>query len=305
VTKVRLAEAGRSLIVGRINGQLEIHDLQKKELVHTYSSHQAEITGLVLTPDGLLISSSQQGEILFWSFQEGMLTPLARHRGPPQRCQLALAADGVTLYSLHENDHGIRVWHLERLLARWAELGLGRNLPTPRARRILSAPLEPPTCPPLTPQSGWHGELYRLTGFLGPLQSQANAQLDFSPSKPPLAKLPAAPEYSGRWTGWVVPPKAGRHKIRLQSNCPATVWLDNQRRIEYVANGSNDWAFEVDLELKPYALRLEAPKMPLNATLRLSWSGPGQPMDIPLGTPHVFSSAPLAQEHARKLASPR
>jgi hypothetical protein len=86
---------------------------------------------------------------------------------------------------------------------------------------------------------------------------------------------------------------------------PATLWLDEQRRIDFCTPGNNDWSFEVDLDVKPYALRLEVAEIPLEATLRLSWSGPDQPMETPVGLPHVFTDIGLAREQARKVSAGR
>ncbi|MFQ3594414.1 MAG: hypothetical protein SNJ82_14645, partial [Gemmataceae bacterium] len=301
VSKVWLASDDRTLFFGRVNGTIEVHDLHRLEQVQSQQIHRAEVTGLVQTPDGVVISSTLQGEIAFWTFAQGTLSLLARFQGPPQRCHLALAADGVTLYSLHENDHGVRVWHLQKLFDRWVELGLGRDLPKLRARPVPQVPLKPPPCPPVAPQAGWQGQRFRMTNFLGALPIRVDPSLDFSPANRPLPlHLLNQPGGSYRASSWWVPPKSGLYKLRLQASMPVTLWLDGQRRIEFIAPGTNDWSIEAMLEAKPYAIRVEVPEFPPDGILRLTWIGPDQPTESLLGKPHVFTEASLAIEHAPK-----
>ena len=311
-TKVLLAANSPTLFVGRINGTIEIHDLESRECVHTTKVHPTEITALVQTPEGrLLISGTLQGEIAFWKYAEQRLTLLARYQGPPQRCHLALAADGVTLYSLHERDHGVRVWHLPKIFARWNEFGLGGDLPVLTERPLPPVPLPTPPISSLattdqTPANGWNTQRYRLTGFLGPLPALLDPTIEVTPAKRPVAsRLVTDAGYSCRWTGWLVPPKPGRYKLRLQSNAPATLTLDGKRCIEFLAAGNNDWSFETELQVKPYAVCVDAPELSLQGELHLRWSGPDLAPDTPLGVPYVFRDAQLAQGQARTASRTR
>jgi serine/threonine protein kinase/WD40 repeat protein len=291
--KAALSTNGQYLFLGKLNGELAIHHLESKEHLGDFKVHDSQITGLICTPDSLVITSSQNGQIAYWSWEKEELKLLARYQGMPHVCRIGLSPNGVTLYSLHVNDHGIRVWHLDKIFTYFHTLGLGEGLPTLTPRPIVAKQLQPPELPPTNSGPGLRCEIYRLPRFLGPVTSRIDPAVDLGPSNPLVA--PLDPQvYSARWTGVLLPPVAGRYKLRLRGAQHMTLWLEGKRRVAYSRSEQGDFTFEIDLENRPYQIKLEMENEQGDAFPQWTWTPPHQPNESLIGADHLFTDREAA-----------
>ena len=133
---------------------------------------------------------------------------------------------------------------------------------------------------PPAPQPGLRGEYYAT--YLDLALERVDARLDFTwADAAPGAGL-GVDRFSARWTGQLVPAQTGPHTLILDTDDGVRVWLGDQLVID-------DWhghfvtRNEALVELVagvPVDLRVEYFELDLDASARLSWSGPSLPEQV-------------------------
>jgi outer membrane protein OmpA-like peptidoglycan-associated protein len=123
---------------------------------------------------------------------------------------------------------------------------------------------------------GLLGAYYQGPNFEHYIATRRDATLAFDwHGHSPLAGVPAE-QFSGRWTGWLVPPATGRYVLHLSVDDGSRLWLDEHLLLD-------DWAsqglhyYQLALELRAdvaYALRLEYCQHQGPTQLRLAWEPP-------------------------------
>ncbi len=109
--------------VGTENGAVCILSVPSGNVVRDLSPHQARVTALAFAGNTMLASGSRDRTIRLWRDNGAAILTL-KTSGPVK--QLAFTPDGSTLLYLIENETAIRLWHLDQIHERIAEL----NLPT-------------------------------------------------------------------------------------------------------------------------------------------------------------------------------
>jgi WD40 repeat protein/serine/threonine protein kinase len=113
---VAFSPDGRSLVVGRANGMLQVWDAQTQK-ARVLGTHQRPIRGLVFSPDGLhLASASPDGEFKLWDAtrldknQEARVKVLGRLHGP--HSNLAFSPDSKRLATGGE-ENTVKIWDVQ------------------------------------------------------------------------------------------------------------------------------------------------------------------------------------------------
>jgi WD40 repeat protein len=90
--------------------------------------HRDRVTSLSWWGDRLLATGSRDRTVKLWRCDGGALTELLTLYQPAAVRWLAFHPDGVRLFVLLDGERAVRVWHLDRLRAALADLGLGDGL---------------------------------------------------------------------------------------------------------------------------------------------------------------------------------
>src|SRR5262249_35255135 len=113
---VAFSPDGRSLVVGRANGNLQVWDAQTQGMPITLGTHQRAIRGVVFSPDRLhLASASIDGEFKLWDAtrlnkkQEARVKVLGRLHGP--HSNLAFSQDSKCLATGGEKNT-VKIWEV-------------------------------------------------------------------------------------------------------------------------------------------------------------------------------------------------
>jgi hypothetical protein len=107
-------------------GQIYRIELATRTKTKTSMMHDGIVTGMAVLANGNLISVSQDQNVKFWSPAGDLLFSIPLHR--PIR-QMLLSASEKDLLLLLENEHGIRVVHLDQLEKRFEQLKAGLASP--------------------------------------------------------------------------------------------------------------------------------------------------------------------------------
>lgn len=113
---------GKLVIAGDINEKIKVWNFDTSQCLATLVGHESDITDLIISPKGSLVSASIDGSICVWSIKDGSLeqklrapdaTPTRTFHGEPPRTSvygLAFDPDGYLLATY--NDYTIRRWNI-------------------------------------------------------------------------------------------------------------------------------------------------------------------------------------------------
>lgn len=152
------------------------------------------------------------------------------------------------------------------------------------------------------PTGGLWGEYFDEQELIGRVTTRIDGPIDFSDTTTNWTVRPAgtqvAPDniYSERWTGFVKIDRPGRWQFTTVSNDGVRLWVAGEQIIK-------NWKQHTDrrdrgtLELKPgwHPIRLEHFQEEKEVTIRLSFSGPGQP-EIVIPSTHLSAVHPVTGE---------
>ena len=133
--------------------------------------------------------------------------------------------------------------------------------------------------------AGLLGSYFRGPGFAGaPVATRRDRKIDFDWDRaPPMSGLPET-GYSVRWTGQIVPPAAGRYRLRLDvprcfdcdGHDPVRLWVDGRQAV--IDDGSDE-AVEAAVEFsdaRPRDIRIEYVHTSQDGGIGLRWVAPAE-----------------------------
>jgi hypothetical protein len=109
------------------------------------------------------------------------------------------------------------------------------------------------------------------------------------------AKMPPTGQFSARWTGWLIPPKAGTYKIVF--NYRAGLYIDNK---PVVAPRQTKTDVVVELSARPHHIRYEAGNLGWGSVPRFEWQHEEEGASRPI-TPEFLFHVPLPGEAPAEL----
>jgi WD40 repeat protein len=112
ILSVAISPDGQTLVSGSNNTTVKLWNLQKREIVHTFSGHRYAVFSVAISPDGhTLVSGSSDQTIKVWNLQNGKIVhTLSDHVN--WVLSVAISPDGHTLVS-GSKDQTIKVWNLQ------------------------------------------------------------------------------------------------------------------------------------------------------------------------------------------------
>src|SRR5262249_50626024 len=156
------------------------------------------------------------------------------------------------------------VWHLDRLLARFAEFGLEGVLPGLIAQQGAgdssqwsSAPARELVEEPPGEVHGLRAQFFADSSFGQPILLRYDRGLTYDWGTRSLCTAVPAQGLAARWTGWIKPSHKGRYRFILRARGAASFWLDDQDCLAVGQPDVLERKYEVDLDNKPHAVRLE------------------------------------------------
>jgi len=124
VRSVALDAGERWVAAGFQEGAVRLYELSGKRLAAEIVDHGDSVESLDFSPDGkLLATGSRDGDVHLYAVRSGDLERLLTFRARPIR-QLRFHPDGRKLALLMQQEHTVRLWRLDELRARLAELGI-------------------------------------------------------------------------------------------------------------------------------------------------------------------------------------
>jgi WD40 repeat protein len=118
----------RLVAAGTEQGDLRLLRADGAEVVARLTPHKDGVTAVSFAGNGLLASGARDRTVKLWRWDGAALTELLTLRQSAPVRWLAFHADGVRLFVLLDGERAVRVWHLDRLRERLAELNLGAGL---------------------------------------------------------------------------------------------------------------------------------------------------------------------------------
>jgi hypothetical protein len=73
-----------------------------------------------------------------------------------------------------------------------------------------------------------------------------------------------------------------------------TLWVDGKRRVSYSRPEQGDFPFEMDLEARPYEVKLEMENEDGELFPQWKWTPPNQPNESLIGAGHLFTDRATA-----------
>jgi WD40 repeat protein/tRNA A-37 threonylcarbamoyl transferase component Bud32 len=293
--------AGEGLAAaGTEAGDLVLLRVPGGEKVASARAHHDAVTGMAFAGDDLLASGSRDRTVKLWRCAGGLEELLTLPAPRPVRA-VTFAPDGVRLGVLCEGERAVRVWHLDRLRARLADMGLAEGLPAFAPRPVPPPVLEatPPTAPEESPRgpNGLRAELFRDVDLRCRVKTRYDDQInrDWGKGSPDPRVPPDG--FSVRWTGWLKAPKPGRYTLGLAADDGARLWLDGKLLI---AIGLEWQPFRAEVELtgRPHELRVEYYELADRASVRLVWAQAGGFAERPMPPAALFHDRAAAEKEA-------
>jgi formylglycine-generating enzyme required for sulfatase activity/WD40 repeat protein len=242
--------------------------------------HSDRVTAVSWSGDRLLASGSRDRTVKLWSCADGGLRELLTLRQPAPVRWLAFHPDAVRLFVLLEGERAVRVWHLDQVIARLKEMGLGADLEPIAPVPLPPAAANPPPPEPVaeTPRSpnGLKAELFAGMDFQRLVKVRHDAQVSWGWGINGPDPLLGADCFSIRWTGWLKAPRPGRYTLRLYCDDGGKLWLDDKLVIDlWQKSGPTPYQVDVELTGQPQELRVEYFQQFGDAFIHLSWAQQG------------------------------
>jgi WD40 repeat protein len=125
IWSVALGPDERQALVGTELGKLRLLSLPTGKVVKDFPVHGDCVTGVAFAGAGLLVSASRDGTVRLWR-PDGQQLLTLEAPGPVRK--ISVGPDGSKLALVVEGERAVRLWHLDRLAAQLADLGLPLNL---------------------------------------------------------------------------------------------------------------------------------------------------------------------------------
>jgi WD40 repeat protein len=272
------------------------------EVLARLPAHRDRITAVAFSGNRLLATGSRDHTVRLWQGDGAGWREVITLSLPAPVRWLAFHPDGIRLFVLLDQELAVRVWHLDRLRTQLTELGLGEGLEVIETRPLPPPASEPPPIPPATePPAGPNGlkaELFTDMYLQRCVKVRYDPQVLFDwKDRAPDPLLPKE-FFSGRWTGWLKAPRAGRYTLRLETNAGARLWLDGILRMDLWKAEVPQYQVEVDLSAGPHALRVEYFQVQSPAYLRLLWAPAGGSSPEPVPAWALFHDRATAEKVA-------
>ena len=214
---------------------------------------------------------------------------------------LAFHPDGVRLFVLLDRERAVRVWHLDRLRDRLAELGLANGLeviePVPVPPPVTEPLPTPPVEEPAPGPNGLRAELFSDMELRHCVKVRVDREVNFRLDGPPGPDpLQRNEHYSLRWSGWLKPPRAGRYTLALDSDDGSRLWLDGKLLIDNWCLGPPVHRVAVELSDQPHALRIEYYQELARAHVFFHWAQEGGFPERPVPASALFHDRAAAEK---------
>jgi hypothetical protein len=108
--------------------------------------------------------------------------------------------------------------------------------------------------------------------FENPRLWRVDPYIDFDAGLGPPAPGAPADNFAVRWTGWLLPPVAGRYVFKTTSDDSVRLRIDGKLAIDHWAKGAGDETAEVELTDAPHRFVVEFNDYQVAARLSLRWS---------------------------------
>jgi WD40 repeat protein len=277
VRAVALNGAETVVAAGSEKGELCLVALPGCEELARVAGHGDRVQALSWSGN-LLASGSRDQTVKLWRCDGGVMEEVLTLRQAAPVRWLAFHPDGVRLFVLLDGERAVRVWHLDLLRARLAELNLDRGLETVEARPLPAAAPQAPATPPVREEpdgpNGLKAELFEDMESNRCVKVRYDAQINVPWPSASLDRLLPSRQFSARWTGWLKAPHPGRYTLRLDSAGAGRLWLDDRLRMDFNQAAKFHDA-EVELTDRPHALRVEYVYQDIGIGVRLAWAQAG------------------------------
>src|SRR5688572_6263513 len=145
---------------------------------------------------------------------------------------------------------------------------------------------------------GLRCELFKEPNFTELAKTRIDYSLDFAwSSASPDIDVPGN-AFSGRWTGFIRAPVAGRYKFVVHHDDDVRMWIDERLVIERGDVGRAE-AF-IELTAKPQSVRVEIQDLRGNAGLGVAWLMPGAERESLIPPDCLFADKESAERLAGK-----
>jgi len=287
-------------IVGTASGKSYVVALPGGTILATWDSHRDVVTGIVFLSPTVFVTGSGDRAIRIWSWNGERVSELWTLRTPTAITSLGKSRDGYRLTVTCDGERGVHLWDMAALYRRFAEVGLGIDMPKPQSGPRLPT-LEPPTT--ISDESTWVANGLRMELFadrefrvlrVAERDPAVNWNWGWGQPHPHVPLV-----FSARWSGFVVPPAAGKYQFRITGQNAIRVWLGEKlvaESWELDRSGDVNLTFVADLTTEPQALQIElAHGSDGPAFLTLSWAKPGDFLEQPISTAYLFHDETAAK----------
>jgi WD40 repeat protein len=127
VQSIALSPDESLIACGSGTGKLALIGREASEVLTEFAAHQDAVESVDFSPDGpTLVSASTDRTLVLWKVDGGNLTELVRFPAPSGRPIRAarFSPDGRSLGVLVQNEHAVRIFHLDTIRMKLRDLGL-------------------------------------------------------------------------------------------------------------------------------------------------------------------------------------
>ncbi|MCE9567165.1 MAG: protein kinase [Planctomycetes bacterium] len=287
-------------VVGTASGKGYIVALPGGTILATWDSHRDTVTGAAFLTPTAFVTGSGDRTIRFWSWDGERVSELWTLRTTSAITSLGKSLDGQRLTVTCDGERGVHLLDMAALNRRFAEVGLGIDLPKPQSLPRLPI-FEPPTT--ISDDSNWTANGLRMELFAD-REHRVLRVVERDPAVnwnwgwgQPHPHVPLV--FSARWSGFVVPPADGKYQFRITGENAIRVWLGGKlvaESWELDRSGDVNLTFAADLTAEPQALRVDlAHGSGGPAFLTLSWAKPGDFSEQPVSAAFLFHDETAAK----------
>jgi len=252
--------------VGMQGGELYLIPVPGGQRIPPIQTMSRAVSAIAWGSNELLAVGTDRGFVKVFRRQGETLRLLLELPGQGIIDRIEWHPDGVRLFVLHREEQAVRVWHLDRLCDELRQLGLHRDLDV-IAKRPLPTHERMPNLPGIErePASGPLGLRCRIFYDVDhPLLVRDCVETKFRQDTEAERAAPPKhrPDGTIEASGWLVPRRAGRYAIRLNSARGIRLRIDGHLMIDTMDHDnrgvSADGRTEIVLEPRPYSILIES-----------------------------------------------
>lgn len=286
------SEAGEIILFGVPGGN------RIESSIEWTKPHGEAVTGLAFLGPNVLVSAGNDHFVHFWRCGDSGIQPLFHLRMPRPVRTLAIDRGGMQLGVLLEGERAVRIYHLDRMVARFRALRLDEGLDvmasgqdTPESGMPSSAPPSQPALEkPKRPGRGLHTELFADAWLGQAVKVRYDDRPELRPGDAsPDASISAAQPFSVRWRGWLKAPRPGLYNLKFRAAGECQVMLDGVRHSFPSEGRVMDFGKEV------HEICIEFRKTDRPASLEASWSRGTDRPEQPISAEYFFHSLEFAR----------